>query len=671
VDRRATSRADPDLAHRDRFASAHLSKAARSTPARQLANIRGVHRDDGGTFLIGDGVATPQNWPVKPALNRSLTLFARGRLVSASRPCRHGFVVIWWGRATLDQRRGTMDQGTRGVLTVARSVLEELDVELVLKRVLESARDVTGASYAALGVLDESKTELSRFLTAGIDEPTRRLIGPLPTGRGVLGELIRKPVPLRLADVGTHPCSYGFPVGHPPMKTFLGVPVLIAGQPFGNLYLTDKLDGSEFSEDDEQAAVTLAEFAGVAIDHAHRYTDVEARRSELEHTVSALDATIQIARALGGQTDLGAILALVAKRGRALVSARVLLIELQRGDELEFAAGAGELPPDLLGRRVDLQGTVASAALRARQTQRLSDELNRARFEQAGVGHFGLEAEDGLVVPLIFRDQTSGVLVALDQLETASFSREQQRLLEAFAASAATAVATAQSAADDRRLQRLAAAESERTRWARELHDETLQGLGHLRLRLAAAQRDGQPDAMSAAIGQALDELGSEISNLRALITDLRPAALDQLGTEAAVTALVDRVKGAGLEVDVSVDLAYEQGRASTRPIPELETAVYRIVQEALTNATKHGHAERAVVEVHEDEGIVCVVVRDDGSGFDPAQNGSGFGLPGMRERAELLGGTLSIESALGEGTTVSAELPVRRRARAQGPAPL
>jgi signal transduction histidine kinase len=222
-----------------------------------------------------------------------------------------------------------------------------------------------------------------------------------------------------------------------------------------------------------------------------------------------------------------------------------------------------ELDVELVLKRVlesarDLTG--ASAALQARQTQRLSDELNRARFEQAGVGHFGLEAEDGLVVPLIFRDQTYGVLVALDQLETASFSQEQQRLLEAFAASAATAVATAQSAADERRLQRLAAAESERARWARELHDETLQGLGNLRLVLAAAQRDDRPEAMAAAIAQAHEQLGSEISNLRALITDLRPAALDQLGIEAALTALVDRAKRVGLEVDASVDLAYEQG---------------------------------------------------------------------------------------------------------------
>lgn len=222
--------------------------------------------------------------------------------------------------------------GTRGlapssVLEVAGSVLSDLDVEVVLDRVVNAARELTGARYAAIGVLNASRTGLARFITVGIDEDTRRHIGPLPTGHGVLGELIRDPVPLRLAKVGNHPRSYGFPAGHPPMQSFLGVPVMVAGAPFGNLYLTDKPDGDLFTEADEKAVVLLSEFAGVAIDHAQRYSGSEARRGELERTVAALDATIQISRALGGQTDLATVLELVAKRGRDLVSARALVIE--------------------------------------------------------------------------------------------------------------------------------------------------------------------------------------------------------------------------------------------------------------------------------------------------------------------------------------------------------
>jgi two-component system, NarL family, sensor histidine kinase DevS len=556
----------------------------------------------------------------------------------------------------------SMDQGTQAVLRVARSVLERLELEVVLERLLESAQDLTGARYAALGVLNDSRTGLQRFLTVGIDEPTRRLIGPLPRGRGVLGELIRDPQPLRLKDVGGHPYSYGFPAGHPPMTSFLGVPILVDGRPYGNLYLTEKRDGAEFSADDEQAAMLLAEFAGIAIDHANRFTGSETQRLDLERTVNALDATLQIARALSGQTELSSILELVAKRGRALVSARALVIELVVGDELELAAGAGELPSGLLGRRVPVENTVASAALRGGQSQRLADQLNRARFEQHGLGHLGVKAEDGLVVPLVFRERRYGVLVAVDHLEPGNFTPEHQRLLEGFAVSAAAAVATAQSAADERRRQRLAAAEAERARWARELHDETLQALGSLRLVLAAAARSDDPKAHKSATGQALQQLETDIATLRGLITELRPAALDQLGLEPALLALVDRFCAGGVDVDVDVGLTFEAGEKADRLEAELETGIYRIVQEALTNAVKHGDAKRAAVELVEHGQTVRVSVRDDGTGFDPAAATDGFGLVGMHERVELLGGELTIESAPGSGTTIAASLPAVHR---------
>jgi signal transduction histidine kinase len=562
-----------------------------------------------------------------------------------------------------------MDQPTREVLKVARSVLEQLDTEQVLERVLDAARDLTGAQYAALGVLDESRQELARFLTRGIDADRRHAIGTLPTGRGVLGELIRHPKALRMADVGSHAYSYGFPVGHPPMSSFLGVPIVIRGEPFGNLYLTEKRDGPEFTEEDEEAAVLLADFAGVAIDHASRFMTSESHRARLQQTVDALDATIQIARAIGGETDLGSILSLVAKRGRALVSARVLVIELLHGDELEMAAAAGDLPAGVLGERVPLDDTMASAALRSGKTQRLSDRLMRARFEQHGAGHLGVSAEHGLVVPLVFRNRAYGVLVALDQLEHGEFSPEHQTLLEAFAASAATAVATAQSAADERRRQRLAAEEAERGRWARELHDETLQALGSLRLTLSSARRSGDPEVMVAVVEQALEQLDLDITTLRALITELRPAALDQLGLEPALLALIDRTRRGGLEVDAKIVLRYENGEASERHTADLETGVYRIVQEALTNAGKHGAAARATVSVTEPEGQVHVTVRDDGRGFDPTAATAGFGLTGMRERVELLGGELAVSSVLGEGTTVTATLPVARRQPSAVPA--
>jgi GAF domain-containing protein len=397
----------------------------------------------------------------------------------------------------------SIDRTTRGILEVARSVLAELDLDVVLYRVLEAAQDLTDARYAALGVLSASKTELARFLTRGIDEDTRAAIGSLPSGRGVLGVLIKDPAPLRFDDVGSHPRSYGFPSGHPPMHTFLGVPILIGEEPFGNLYLTEKAGGAEFSAEDEQAVMVLAEFAGVAVDHARRYTGAQTRGDELQRTVAALEATTLIARAVGGETDLDVILELVTKRGRALVSARTLLIELKQGDELVIAAGAGELPRGLIGQRVALEDTVAGHAMRTGRSQRLEDELNRARFEEHGLGTLGLDAASGLIVPLILRGETHGVLLALDRLsEGPTFSTEDERLLESFAVSAATAVAMARSIASDRQRQRLAATEGERQRWARELHDETLQSLSAVRIGLSAAARSDRPSASPSTISR-------------------------------------------------------------------------------------------------------------------------------------------------------------------------
>jgi signal transduction histidine kinase len=556
------------------------------------------------------------------------------------------------------------DRAARSLLEIVRGVLGELDLEVVLDRVLEAARELTGARYAALGVLDDSRTELARFVTVGIDEATRAEIGALPRGQGVLGELIDHPAPLRLEDVGRHPRSYGFPAGHPPMRSFLGVPILIEGTPYGNLYLTEKAQGAQFTQDDEEAVSMLAELAGVAIDHARSYAGARERRDELERTVAALDATTQFARAIGAETDLDVILELVVKRGRALVSARTLLIELCQPDGLLVAAGAGELPQGLIGRLLPSQDTVASHALRTRRTQHLEDELNRARFDEHGLGRFGVGAEGGLVVPLIFQGRTYGVLVALDRLHDGhSFGMEDQRLLEAFAASAATAVATAQSVASEQQRQRLSAAEAERGRWARDLHDETLQSLSALQIRLSGARRVGKPEVLAQAVEEAVDYLQAGIADLRALITDLRPASLDELGVEAALQALAERAQRRGIEVDVSIDLAYEEGRADSRHTPELEVALYRIVQEALSNAAKHGRAARAVVEVNEDSSSIHLTVRDDGDGFDPGRvEAKGFGLLGMRERVQLLDGSLQIESAPGSGCTVRVSLPSQRR---------
>jgi signal transduction histidine kinase len=561
-----------------------------------------------------------------------------------------------------------IDRRDRAVLEVARDLLSDLDVEVVLERLLEAARELTSAQYAAIGILNEAGSGLARFVTLGIDEETRRAIGTLPTGRGLLGELIAHPRPLRVADLGLHPRSYGFPLGHPPMRTFLGVPVSGDGEPFGNIYVTEKLDGDEFTAADEEALVVLAAFAGLAVDHARRYTGAETQRHDLERTVAALDASIQISRALGAETSLDAILELVAKRGRALVGARALLIEQLDGDQLVISVGAGEVPDGVIGERTPVSGTVASIALATGESQHLNDDLNRARFDEHGLGRLGMPAAVGLVVPLVHGGAGYGVLVALDRTDGgAPFTREEQRLLESFASSAAAAVASARSASREQHRQRVAAAEAERTRWARELHDETLQGLASLRLMLGAVQRAEGEEPRRQAIDQSITHIEQEIATLRSLITELRPAALDELGSEAAVRALADRTAAQGLAVDLDIRLAHEQ-RGAQRHVAELETAIYRIVQEALTNARKHGGAQRAAVEIIDLDRSVRITVRDNGSGFDPASKTDGYGILGMRERAQLLGGTLDIASTPGEETTLTAVLPLHRRREPEEP---
>ena len=269
-----------------------------------------------------------------------------------------------------DRERWALDRTLLGpeeldrLLAVGRTLVSELDLESVLNQVLETARELTSARYAALGILDERQRELERFITVGLDDEARRTIGPLPRGHGVLGELIRHPQPLRLADVTQHARSYGFPPGHPLMTTFLGVPVSVRGEAWGNLYLTDKAGGEEFTESDEQLAIVLSEWAAVAIDNARLYENVERRRAELERAVRGLEATSAIARAVGFETELDRVLELIVKRGRAMSEARSFLVLLQDNSTLRVAAAAGEVGSDLVGTKIpsdsSLAGTVAT-----------------------------------------------------------------------------------------------------------------------------------------------------------------------------------------------------------------------------------------------------------------------------------------------------------------------
>jgi GAF domain-containing protein len=266
----------------------------------------------------------------------------------------------------------------RRLLEVGRALVSELDLESVLGTVLDAARELTGARYAAIGILGADRTSLERFLTRGIDAETEREIGERPRGRGVLGVLIDDPKPLRLADVGQHPKSYGFPIGHPRMQSFLGVPLLI-GEAWGNLYLTEKAQG-EFDESDQDAILALAGGQDSRTGLARLYRSERARRDELERAVRGLEATTEIARAVGGETQLDRVLELIVKRGRALVEARGMVILLTDGDDLVITAAAGQVDGALLGTRLATAESAGGAVLRSRRPERITDSSSRLRF---------------------------------------------------------------------------------------------------------------------------------------------------------------------------------------------------------------------------------------------------------------------------------------------------
>lgn len=543
------------------------------------------------------------------------------------------------------------------LLQVGRSLVSNLELESVLQEVLAAASDLTDASYAALGILDSDKRELERFLFRGVDEETRQRIGPLPRGQGILGELIRRPQILRLARISEHPRSYGFPAGHPPMTSFLGGPVKIRGEVFGNIYLTDKRSAAEFDEADERLLEVLAEWAAIAIDNARSHERLSERRAELERAVRGLEATVELSREVERETDLERVLELVVKRGRALADARAAVLLLDDGDAMRVAAVAGEADSSRVGAQLPNVGPHLDV-LRSGAPQRVAGRALE------GLAAAAFAAEAALLVPLRSHAAGFGVLAAFDRISAGpAFAADDELVMASFAAGAAGAIAAARALGDEKLRLVIDASEQERRRWARELHDETLQELGALRVAQESALALDDPTALRGAVTAAAEQVERLITGLQSLITDLRPSALDQLGPRAAVEALIDRVRER-YEIDVTgdFDLAYEGGREAARHSPELEATMYRVVQEALTNVGKHAGARHARVALDERDGKVTVTVEDDGKGIGATGRSGGFGLVGMRERVNLLGGELSVGPGPAGGTRVVAVLPVSRR---------
>ena len=537
----------------------------------------------------------------------------------------------------------------RTLVETGIAISSELSLDAVLERITAAAARVTGAEYAALGVIDPAGTALERFVTHGIDAETQASIGELPRGLGILGVLIRDARPLRLHDLGENSESVGFPPDHPPMRTFLGVPIMLRGVAYGNLYLTEKRGGGDFTDEDQELVTLLAAQAAVAVENARLYESSTKWSRQLE-------SLNEIGGALVSELELPRLLALIARRLRDLIGARLVTIALPAGDDLRLeAADANEGAESLIGTRLPRHASKTGRVLERGNSERVDSLLEDPEVDQDSVRLFG--ARTGLYVPLMLRDVPIGVLVAHDKLgRDQRFNSSDLRLAEQFADRAAIAVDLSRRVARDALRRIVRGQELERRRLARELHDETGQALTSILLGLRAVEDAGNSDDLREAASDLRELVVATLQDVRRLAVQLRPKALDDFGLVPALERLVQTFSES---TDIRVALEAQLG--DERLPPEVETTLYRMVQEALTNIVKHAEAANVSILLVRGKESATVVIEDDGQGFDPDKTREGgLGLVGMRERAELHEGRLRIESAPGgEGATLVIEVPL------------
>jgi signal transduction histidine kinase len=534
----------------------------------------------------------------------------------------------------------------RALLEAGIALTSELSLDAVLQRLAETAAKLTEAEYAALGVIDPAGRELERFLVYGIDDELVRQIGDLPRGRGILGVLIRDAKPLRLHDLTQDPRSAGVPPGHPPMKTFLGVPILLRGVAFGNLYLTEKRGGADFTEEDEELVKLLAAQAAVAVENARLYESATRWSRQLEYLS-------EVGNALASELEVPALLELIAARLRELVDARLVLIALPAEGGLRVVTADGAGGEEVLGITFELEHTKAGRVFRRKRPERVDSIFHDPETDQLIARKIGMTT--ALYVPLIVRDRAIGLLQAVDKLGSdLRFTADDQRVSEVFASRAAIAVDLSERVTQDALARAVEAQELERRRLARELHDEIGQDLTSLLLSLRTIDEARGTEEVHEATASLRELVVTALQDVRRLAVELRPKALDDFGLVPAL----ERLSQTFME-QTGMDVKLTDALGGRRLPPDTETALYRIVQEALTNIVKHAHARRVSILLTLMDRSAAAVIEDDGVGFDPNVEHEGLGLLGIRERLQLLGGHLTIESSAVSGTTLRAEVPL------------
>ncbi len=524
-----------------------------------------------------------------------------------------------------------------GLVEAMLVVTAGLELDETLRTIVHTAIELVDAQYGALGVRGHDH-ELVEFIYEGIDEQMREKIGHLPEGRGVLGVLIDDPKPIRLDHISHHASSVGFPPNHPPMRTFLGVPVRIRDEVFGNLYLTEKADGQPFSEDDEVLVQALAAAAGIAIENARLYEQTKTRQSWIE-------ATRDIGTELLSGTDPATVFRLVADATRVLSGAEMTFVAVPEDPELTtsettelvVSATAGEGPVTNL-HSIPVEGTVVGAAF----VQRTS-----ARFDRFDLTGDGMLAGPTLVLPLRATDTVAGVLVALRPVGGQPFTEEQLDMMAAFADQAALAWQLARTQRQMRELSIL----TDRDRIARDLHDHVIQRLFAVGLALQGTI----PRARAPEVQQRL--MGC-VDDLQDVIQEIRTAIFDLHGGSSGVTRLRQRLDEA-IEQFAGADLRTTVQYVGPLSVVDARLADHAeaVVREAVSNAVRHAEASTLAVNVVVEDDL-CIEVSDDGRGIPDEVTGSG--LINLRRRAEDVGGAFSIVNSPRGGTVLrwSAPLP-------------
>ncbi|MFD3042006.1 sensor histidine kinase [Mycolicibacterium senegalense] len=521
-----------------------------------------------------------------------------------------------------------------GLVEAMLAVTSGLDLEVTLSTIVRTAIELVDAGYGALGVRGDDH-ELTEFVYQGIDDETRALIGHLPEGRGVLGVLIDDPKPIRLDDIHQHPASVGFPPNHPPMRTFLGVPVRIRDEVFGNLYLTDKMNGQPFSEDDEVLVEALAAAAGVAVENARLYQLSRDRQAWIA-------ATRDIGTELLGGTDPATVFRMVADEVLTLTGADRIVVAVPDSDvpvgeaeALVVAATAGSptrIDSIPLGRGTTEDAV--GAAFRGGTPHRLD------RLELDGSGG------PALVLPLRAVDTVAGVLVAVRADGARNFTAEQLDMAAAFADQAAVAWQLASSQRTVRELEILA----DRDRIARDLHDHVIQRLFALGLSLQGTI----PRTQSPEIRQ---RLTSTVDDLQAVIQEIRTAIFDLHGGQAGTTRLrqrLDEVIAQFADAPLHISTRFV-GPLSVVDVPLADHAE-AVLREAISNAVRHSGATElsVVVDVADD---LSIEVSDNGCGIAAEVTESGLG--NLRARAVDARGRFTITDRPGGGTVLRWAAPL------------